>query len=382
MYDILFLEENDNIRIIFDRFQLINDLISLYEQIQITINVINTDIKVSQTEKDMIMNILKNDLFKKKDNSNIQTFILNIIHNVKEIELNKLKISEVKLDDKSDNYFSILLTPDYELKPPMNPDINLFIPNPYVSLNNEAVSNTNIEYSIKSFNDPNGGIYDKNYSDLIMNWWNENKLNPIKNSYCILYNQDNECSLLCNYTHKIKSITTEFNDFLILKEYNNISDKSIEILKELINKNLYCEKEEFKKKLDAFESLYDIKNINEKENEKSLIIYYIKQHYNISSDVSKRIKINVLIKEIENELNINNTNLKYHLANYLYEIGLQKKRYSDGMYLYGIESKLNSKITDINKTFTPNDYDNLIISRMNDLDDIFNSYTQKPTIKI
>ena len=76
-------------------------------------------------------------------------------------------------------------------------------------------------------------------------------------------------------------------------------------------------------------------------------------------------------------MKISNTNLKYNFANYLYDIGLQKKRYSDGMYLYGIESKANAKINDLKKVkLTNKDYEKLIDSRDKELNEIYNSRTK------
>jgi hypothetical protein len=235
-------------------------------------------------------------------------------------------------------------------------------------------NNLNIE---KTINPDDRNYGNSQYTYLIDSWWSEHKNETLNNSYCILYNQDNECSLVCNYTQKIKGIADEFGDFIILREYNNISEKSVDLLKELIHNNMYCEKISIEKKLVAFESLYDVEKINQQEDEKSLIIFYIKQNYIISDDVNKRIKVSILLEEVETELKISNTNLKYNFANYLYDIGLQKKRYSDGMYLYGIESKANAKINDLKRVkLTNKDYEKLIDSRDKELNEIYNSRTK------
>jgi hypothetical protein len=425
MYNIYFLEENDNIRIVFDKLQLINDLVELYKKIGVIMLIVDANTIVSQVEKDMIMNILGNNSFKKRESINTRGLILDIIQHVQNIEICKSKIDNIPtkpvylykekekslkinveygaditspIDCMSTETMNIHFSQDTvakcvtrhstigdenknnlynysaDIPVPKGGKLNIPIPRGLDDLLSHN-DNLNIEKIIQP-NDINyGGNYQ--YTYLIDSWWAEHKNETLNNSYCILYNQDNECSLVCNYTQKIKGIADEFGDFIILREYNNIPEKSVDLLKELIHNNMYCEKISIEKKLVAFESLYDVEKINQQEDEKSLIIFYIKQNYIISDDVNKRIKVSTLLEEVETELKISNTNLKYNFANYLYDIGLQKKRYSDGMYLYGIESKANAKINDLKKVkLTNKDYEKLIDSRDKELNEIYNSRTK------
>jgi len=420
MYNIYFLEENDNIRIVFDKLQLINDLVELYKKIGVIMLIVDANTIVSQVEKDMIMNILGNNSFKKRDNINTRGLILDIIKHVQNIEICKSKIdnttkpvylykekslknnAEYGADisspincihnetmnlhfsqDKVDKYVIMhkttrdennknLYNYNADIPVPIGEKLTAPIPRGLDIIKHD--NNLNIE---KTINPDDRNYGNSQYTYLIDSWWSEHKNETLNNSYCILYNQDNECSLVCNYTQKIKGIADEFGDFIILREYNNIPEKSVDLLKELIHNNMYCEKISIEKKLVAFESLYDVEKINQQEDEKSLIIFYIKQNYIISDDVNKRIKVSTLLEEVETELKISNTNLKYNFANYLYDIGLQKKRYSDGMYLYGIESKANAKINDLKKIkLTNKDYEKLIDSRDKELNEIYNSRTK------
>jgi hypothetical protein len=311
MYNIFFLEENDNIRILFDKSNLVNDLIDLYKQINVKMNVENANTIISQLEKDMIMKTLGINTFKKEEDSNIRSILLEVVAYVQLLERCKNKIIKKKIETHS--------------------------PFPS-SINNSIVKDDNIETPIGCSTKTTG------FSYIMDTWWNEEKTITLKNSICILYNKEYECSLLCNYSKKIKEVADEFGDFLIIREYNDIPEKNVIILKDLIDNNMYCEKTDIEKKLDSFEYLYDVKKINQNENEKSLIIFYIKQNYIISDDINKKIKVSVLLEEVETELRLSNNSLKYNFANYLYDIGLQKKRYTDGMYLYGIESRAAKKI--------------------------------------
>ena len=418
MYNIYFLEENDNIRIVFDKLQLINDLVELYKKIGVIMLIVDANTIVSQVEKDMIMNILGNNSFKKRDSINTRGLVLDIIKHVQNIEICKSKIDNttkpvylhkekslkinvdygadisstidcihnetMNLNFSQDAVTKFVTTRDENknnlynynadnIPVPKGEKLTLPIPRGLDNLLSHD-NNLNIE---KTINPDDRNYGNSQYTYLIDSWWSEHKNETLNNSYCILYNQDNECSLVCNYTQKIKGIADEFGDFIILREYNNIPEKSVDLLKELIHNNMYCEKISIEKKLVAFESLYDVEKINQQEDEKSLIIFYIKQNYIISDDVNKRIKVSILLEEVETELKISNTNLKYNFANYLYDIGLQKKRYSDGMYLYGIESKANAKINDLKKVkLTNKDYEKLIDSRDKELNEIYNSRTK------
>jgi len=357
------MEENDSVKILFDKLNLIKDFVDLYDKIGVKITVIDSNIEVSEIEKQMITNILEKKLFKKNEDINVRTILIDIILHVKSIQVFKNRL----------NNFNLLIIPKevYLIEEQINQETTQEIikknddNSPLLSLvkNINTVKKNEKEeigqyLTLKDKPEP----FDKYYFNYSR--WDKNKIISTLNSYCILYNIENECSLICYYSQKIKAITDEFDDFILLREYKDIPDKNIDILKDLIKNNMYCEKIEIEKKLDAFELLYDIKKINEKDNEKSFILFYIKENYIISDDVTKRIKVSVLLEEVERELKITNTNLRHDFANYLFDIGLKKKRYSDGMYLYGIESKTDAKINNLIKNkLTKNDFDKFIKSR-------------------
>ena len=71
-------------------------------------------------------------------------------------------------------------------------------------------------------------------------------------------------------------------------------------------------------------------------------------HYTLSSDQDKRIKANDLYKEITYHMCISHTDaalFKKRLAGYLIEFKLQKKRYSDAYYYYGVVPRESSKLS-------------------------------------
>jgi len=314
------------------------------------------------------MNILKKDIFKKIDGINIPSTLLDIINYVKDLEIYKNKIigkastnniylSNLKNNKNIPDIYNLNISTD--LLKPNEYDNNLLEPNEY-----DSKMTCNSQYTY-----------------IIDDWWNETKNNNnVKKTLCVLYNPEYECNLICNYSKTIKNISDEFGDFIIIREYNDINDKYNLILEELITENMYCNKILIEQKLDSFESLYDIKKINENEKEKSIIIFYIKQNYIISDNINKRIKVSILMEEVEKELKINNPNLRYNFANYLNDIGLQKKRYSDGMYLYGIETKANAKINDKNNKITNKEVEELVKLRKIEIEQIYTSKLEKNSI--
>jgi hypothetical protein len=100
-----------------------------------------------------------------------------------------------------------------------------------------------------------------------------------------------------------------------------------------------------KTKISAFKQLY---NLDSSDTEKHRVRYFLDTHYTISSDADKRMKANDLYKEVINHLCIpyeESSAFKKRLAGYLIEFNLQKKRFSDAYYYYGINKKEYPKVT-------------------------------------
>jgi hypothetical protein len=80
------------------------------------------------------------------------------------------------------------------------------------------------------------------------------------------------------------------------------------------------------------------KHLHEEEN----IKIFIEQRYEILDDLNYKIKASVLCQEIARNLlydPVTAQALGVRLSNYLKDMGLQKKRYNDGYYYYGLKPK-------------------------------------------
>ena len=177
--------------------------------------------------------------------------------------------------------------------------------------------------------------------------------------------------LLTNEDHNIIKSFPEYNFIFINKVYG-----SINLLNRYFNK-VYTNEEHYNTSYNSYENIYKLINKEKEFNKTSSTFdvsksnsfeymiqncitsrYYItdllsdrikadKLCKEIEHNLSDRIKSDKLFKEIENNSTINTSNriiIRNNLYKCLSKIGIQKKRYSDGYYYYGLVSKLNNNI--------------------------------------
>ena len=346
MYIVYMFKENDRINLIFDRYNLIDVLTKLFERIGV-VNRINTVYTVTEKEKNIILSIVG-------ENANIQynyldsndktisliydlinatKLISSISSNLNTINSNK-KEKDTSVSEPMNNRLNNRL---YELtdKKPSNTDVSL---REYFDTNMRPCEEVRKSSEVESFIED-----DTKYCYLMNEILNEFDQKQ-KRSYYVLYNTVYEAVLICEKDIRIAKCVEEFKEFKLIREYDDLLETTFSKIHEYFSKDIYCTEEMLIKKLDAFENLYDISQKCPLEKEKRLILYYINSNYHISNNVEKRIKVSVLQDSVQKELKINDVNLKYRFASMLSEIGLQKKRYSDGMYIYGIEPKSEMKL--------------------------------------
>lgn len=102
---------------------------------------------------------------------------------------------------------------------------------------------------------------------------------------------------------------------------------------------------EITKKMQAFKELFSYQDSN---TEKIKVKQFLEYTYTLSTDIDKKIKANDLYKELINNLCIPYEEaalFKKRLAGYLIEFNLQKKRFSDAYYYYGLVRKDSVKIS-------------------------------------
>jgi hypothetical protein len=341
LYNIHIFQENDNVNIIFDRYNLVEVLTKLYERMGV-VNRLDTKYKVNDKEKSLILSLLGDDIniqCNEFDKEKTTETIFDIIEHVRKV---------IKLKDSlKTNYTNkaLLAAKESDLMR-FKTDIEEMVL-PYYNLSTNNCNNNKI---LEKQDDAVEAVCNEgNFCYLINEVKKQIEETISKKSYYILYNTTYEAVLICEKNYKLSQIVNEFNDFKLVREYIDLMENTFNNINEYFTKNMYCTEETLIKKLDAFENLYDISKTCPLEEEKRLILYYVKSNYLISDNMDKRIKVSVLLEEVQKELNIkDNSNLRYRFATILSELGLQKKRYSDGMYVYGIETKAYHRIKEVN----------------------------------
>jgi hypothetical protein len=174
----------------------------------------------------------------------------------------------------------------------------------------------------------------------------------------VLYNSIYNIALVVDNTvvPNIKELTTGFSEFVLVYEYKLPIDKSLDsediveykcLLEKVFHKVVYSNLQDIDKKISAFKLLYAGDSSGNKS-EKTKVIEYMRSKYDISTDQAMRVKANDLYKEVINHMLVpyeNAAAFKKRLAGYLIEMNLQKKRFSDAYYYYGLSIKEMPAVT-------------------------------------
>ncbi len=193
----------------------------------------------------------------------------------------------------------------------------------------------------------------------------------VQGAYINEKNQEDDLNMssltvILNYynlnTIVIDNINSQENEIIErYTEYGFIKLFDIETNNELVktfilntfNANFFNNKEEINKLLKVTQDFVGIYNKLDKENSKVYdeqlqIRNYLEANFIIDDNIENRIKFTDLCSLIENSpcINISKTKLrglKNRLSGYLKNLGLQKKRYNDGYYYYGIKTKYSNE---------------------------------------
>ena len=169
-------------------------------------------------------------------------------------------------------------------------------------------------------------------------------------AYYVLFNSIYNLSLVVNDKDlkcSINKLVENFPDFLnAVRIPDGMTSDAVTSFYGVFHKKSFDNIEDIQKKLQAFKDLFNINDTSNKEKER--VKQYFKWNYNITNEVDKRMKANDLYKELINHMCIpydDAAAFKKRLAGYLIELNLQKKRFSDAYYFYGIEKKDIPKMT-------------------------------------
>jgi hypothetical protein len=174
----------------------------------------------------------------------------------------------------------------------------------------------------------------------------------------ILYDEDQSVTFVvqdgdCKWISKLVSLV---DSMTVLKEYPEMYRVTSDKVNEYFNVRQFIDIEDAREKLNSYDLLH---HLSKKRCEVELQIQsYLLRNYTMSNDGKKMMKSSILQERIETALldsPIGNTpiiestiadTLKFRklISSVLLEMGLQKKRLSDGIYYYGIEPKITREL--------------------------------------
>ena len=166
--------------------------------------------------------------------------------------------------------------------------------------------------------------------------------------------------ILENPTIKEKEVITNNTEYGFIELFNiNTENKHIiNFIEESFNNYLFNNIDELNKTLDILSRYIELFTkstmVNQlNDNEEKQIHNFLKSQYIFDNDINNRIKFTDLYNILSTSLHssIGKTNgFKNRLSSYLKKLGLEKKRYNDGYYYYGIKKKnIEEYLTEINR---------------------------------
>jgi hypothetical protein len=217
-------------------------------------------------------------------------------------------------------------------------DLNINIPINFLNTVNDDLCEFNnySQYNSKVYNSTVSGL---NYYDVI-DYDTVNKIN--ENKYTIILNYISLKTIIITKLSKDdKFILDNYSEYGFIKLFDILVVDNQQLSDYIIttfDNKIFDNSNEINKILDIVSTYIDLyKNSN---NDEFKIKEYITCNYNIDNDINNKIKFTNLFNSITTDLEISNPNsLKNHLSQYLKNLGLNKKRFNDGYYYYGITKK-------------------------------------------
>jgi uncharacterized short protein YbdD (DUF466 family) len=179
---------------------------------------------------------------------------------------------------------------------------------------------------------------------------------PYKEShvYVLINNKFLQCITIVDPSTDILYIINNYPEFGFIKlfEFETNNEDIIYFIEKEFNKIQFINVDEINKKLLFTSQFIEFSNkhnksINIVSSEENQVKHFFDINYTISNDINHRMKASLLYDSIimSNFVKLDNDKLsgfRTRLSKYLKDIGLQKKRYNDGFYYYGIVKKNTS----------------------------------------
>jgi len=153
--------------------------------------------------------------------------------------------------------------------------------------------------------------------------------------YMIVYSSDHLKTVVVEKVPLLEEIIRHF--LVDISIVRSIKVEKVSLLKSVFHQETFPSVLDVHEKFKNFETLNKTKPVD--DSIANLVCSYVRLNYNVSTDKDEAIKASLLVNDIYRNcyLDIEKLTLRNNLLGYLSELGIQKKRFKDGMYYYGLK---------------------------------------------
>ena len=406
----LVLKDNDTFDIdVFHNEKELEKIENWYNRIGKVINFEETNINIARVKTDDVISIFGSNLTMDKKNKvmeHLQTVkqfleLRNSVDSIKKKYLDK----EENISDKKDSPDTLDIQTSFKRKPNTDKlsiaEGTRYVPNLQLRSDYEVVGHDKKLFDSCTFSSAShvSGISSigefNEFSDAS---WTlpDDELKEVKSSdakYILVYHTDDISTFILE--------NPDSNDHELLnrnaQKFTNaieISDDKVGIIaKQLFDEVIFDDKLEYNETLEVFKKIVAKENIiHDTIDERELVYKFIKNTYDITESVENKVKASDLCEKVEYYLEYNidgfkkgRVSFRNRLSKYLLDIGLKKKRFTEGFYYYGL---MNKNVLQAQYNISEDEFNNTdnIIKRMEklrdrDIDVLFKEKERKKEIK-
>lgn len=180
---------------------------------------------------------------------------------------------------------------------------------------------------------------------------------PAKLLYNTLFNMTILITKKCPSDEYITKFCNDYPEFELLESYIDMPEDIEKQAITFFHKQVFNSREEAIKKKEAFNGLFAVSKKSDdsrkKDTENEEVRYIVESSFDISKDPKERMKAIELYKHITSRLSIDTKNkyntitLSQRISMHLQAMGLTKKRFTDGIYYYGVKAKVFNDVNDV-----------------------------------
>lgn len=178
-----------------------------------------------------------------------------------------------------------------------------------------------------------------------------------KQHWFILYNSLYEITFVVkHYNDVINALIEDFSDFQLMLEIADIIEENVDICKKFFHKKSWVEYADALEMVKSFQKLYSVDSNTkspEATTERDQVFEILNKYFIINNNPTQRMRAVELYTTVANLLPGFKDRVLLHkrLASYFLEKGLTRKRYTDGIYYYGITRKQTSPVNVVLEKF-------------------------------